>query len=447
MLPDVVLLEIFDFYVNEVKWKQKWHTLVHVCRKWREVVFGSPRRLALRLVCTDGIPVWESLDVWPPLPIVIRHDYYPTLGVDSVVAALERNERVCEIKLGPIPSLQWKKVLATMQEPFPALTHLELGIEDEIDPVDSSLAGSAPRLQTLSLDRMPFPGLPKLLLSAARLVHLDLWRIPHSGYISPEAMANGLSELTRLESLFIGFESPQSHSDWKHQRPPPPTRALLPVLTELWFKGVSEYLEDLVAQIDAPLLDKLAVTFFHQLIFDTPQLTQFISRSPKFKAHDEARVSFDSQHVRVTLPRTVDEVLELAISCSQPDWQLSSLAQVCGSSFPQALIPAVEHLYICDGRNSRRPGQGNVENYQWLELLQPFTAVKSLYLSREFAPRIAPALQELIGGRAVEVLPALQNLYLEELHASGVVQEAISQFYFARLLSSHPVAVSPWERK
>ena len=44
MLPDIALLETFDFYVHDA---QKWYTLVHVCRKWRSVVFGSPRRLGL----------------------------------------------------------------------------------------------------------------------------------------------------------------------------------------------------------------------------------------------------------------------------------------------------------------------------------------------------------------------------------------------------------------
>ena len=448
MLPNFALLELFDFYVNEVEWKQKWHTLVHVCRKWRQLVFGSPRRLGLRLVCTDGIPVGETLDVWPPLPIVIRHDYYPTLGVDSVLAALGHNDRVCEIKLGPIPSLQWEEVLDTMQKPFPVLTHLELGIEnDVVKPVDSLFGGCAPRLQTLSLDRIPFIGLPKLLSSTADLVHLNLWRIPRSGYISPDVMASGLSGLTRLESFFIIFESPQSHSDWEDRRPPPQTRTLLPVLTELYFNGVSEYLEDLVAQIDTPQLDKLSITFFHQLIFNTPQLIEFISRTPKFKIRHEARVFFNDHHVRITLPQTLDGSLELAISCSQPDWQLSSLAQVCSSSFPKALIPAVEHLYICDGRYLQQPWEGDIENCQWLELLHLFAGVNGLYLSKGCAPRIVPALQELVGERVAEVLPALQYLYLEELQSSGPVQEAIWDFFYARLFSNHPIVLPCWGRK
>ena len=65
MLPDVALLETFDFYVNEaregesVDWSrmQAWHTLVHECRQWRTIVFGSSRRLDIRLFCTDKTPV------------------------------------------------------------------------------------------------------------------------------------------------------------------------------------------------------------------------------------------------------------------------------------------------------------------------------------------------------------------------------------------------------
>ena len=50
-------------------------------------------------------------------------------------------------------------------------------------------------------------------------------------------------------------------------------RSLLPVLTALQFRGVGEYLEDLLARIDAPLLDYLDITLFHQLIFNAPQVT------------------------------------------------------------------------------------------------------------------------------------------------------------------------------
>src|ERR1700761_3838148 len=50
MLHDVALLEIFEFYVYG-NWTEAWYTLVHVCRKWRNIVLGSPRRLDLQLFC------------------------------------------------------------------------------------------------------------------------------------------------------------------------------------------------------------------------------------------------------------------------------------------------------------------------------------------------------------------------------------------------------------
>jgi hypothetical protein len=439
MLPDVALLEIFDFYVGEQQ-TEVWHRLVHVCRKWRNVVFGSPRRLGLQLLCTSSTPVRETLDVWPLLPIVIRAKGIKVM--DNIIAALEHNDRIRELELFLVPNSQMEYVLAAMQQPFPTLTRLWLQpkLQGETAPVvpASFLGGSAPRLQALRLYDISFLGLPKLLLSATHLVDLDFGRIPHSGYISPEAIVAGLSMLTRLEKLVIGFDSPRSCPDRKSRRPRPPTRTLLPDLIKLQFKGVSEYLEDLVARINAPLLDNLVITFFHQLIFDTPHLAQFINRTPKFKAYDEARVVFSHWHVSITFPQTFDGTLELTVLCRQPDWQLSSLAHVCGLSFLQALIPTLERLYI-ELEFSRLYWQDDIESSQWLELFHPFTAVKDLHLSHELVPRIAPVLQELVGERVTEVLPALQALFLEEPIPSGPVQEAIGQFVAARKLASHSV--------
>jgi hypothetical protein len=105
------------------------------------------------------------------------------------------------------------------------------------------------------LDSIPFPALPNLLLSATHLVHLTLQRIPHSGYFSPKAIVTSLAVSTNLKSLTIEFESPLSRPNQESRHPPPlNTHTVLPALTHFQFKGVSEYLEDLVAQIDAPFL-------------------------------------------------------------------------------------------------------------------------------------------------------------------------------------------------
>ena len=63
ILPDDILLRIFDFCGCE----EEWQTLVHVWRRWRFLVFGTPRHwhLDLQLVCTDKKPVRRMLDIWP----------------------------------------------------------------------------------------------------------------------------------------------------------------------------------------------------------------------------------------------------------------------------------------------------------------------------------------------------------------------------------------------
>jgi F-box-like len=447
-LPDVALLEIFDFYMYEEQ-IEAWYALVHVCRQWRKVVFGSPRRLNLRLYCRGGTPVQETLDVWPPLPIVIMVYGDEAWDEADIVAALERTDRVCGIDLWPgyVPNWRFEKLFAAMQQPFPALTRLQLHCEarDETAPVlsNSFLGGSAPQLQSLILGGIPYPGLPKLLRSAIHLVTLELSHIPHSGYFSPEAMVIGLSVLTRLEKLVFGFDSPQCSPDRKRRHTPPPTRTLLPVLTTFHFKGVGEYLEDLVARIDAPLLDDFEITFLHQLVFDTPQLTQFISRTPRFNAYDGARVVFSELEVSITLSQTSDETLKLGILCNQSEWQLSSLAQIRNSFFPQGLLHTVEELHILENVYWRPDWQEDIESNQWVELLDPFTAVKDLHVSQELVPHITAALRELVAGEsATEILPALRSVFLEEPLPLGPAQEAIGQFVAARQLAGHPINVS-----
>jgi hypothetical protein len=364
MLPDIALLEVFYFYMDEEQ-IEAWHTLVHVCRQWRSIVFESPHRLNLRIYWPFHIPVKGMLDVWPPLPIVMKLRSHQPWTMDNTVVGLEHNDRVCDLDLFYSPGPRLDRVLAEMRRPFPVLKHLRLRYlrsrsernfykAAPVDP-DSFLGGSAPRLQTLSLHSVPFPGLPKLLLSATNLISLRLLTIPRSGYIPPEAMVTCLAALTRLTTLVIGFESPRFHPGREIRHSPLPTRALLPVLTKLGFFGTGEYWESLVARIDAPLLDNLGITFFPEPVLhtphDSPQLTQFINRTPKFKAHYEARVVFSYWGVSVILPQTCGGTLRLGISFNS-DRNLSSLAQFCSSSLPRALITAVEHFYILVDKDS-----------------------------------------------------------------------------------------------
>jgi hypothetical protein len=119
ILPDDVLLHIFlhdglgyyespgisligledDDRVGRLSWR--WHRLVHVCSRWRSIVFASPNFLDLRLVCGPGTPM-QLTGIWPPLPIIIANSSYPyhampeDYGFD---AAVVHPDRVREIRL------------------------------------------------------------------------------------------------------------------------------------------------------------------------------------------------------------------------------------------------------------------------------------------------------------------------------------------------------------
>jgi hypothetical protein len=385
------------------------------------------------------------MDVWPALPLLIRGDVDET-SVDNVIAELKHSDRISQIVLDCRTSSQIETFWTAMQVPFPELAVLYLSFDSwSYVPVlpDSFLGGSAPRLRFLSLSSIPFPGLPNLLLSATHLVNLYIFHIPDSGYISPESMASCLSMLTSLDEFYFQFISPQSFPDQESRRSPPPTRFVLPALTNFGFKGVNEYLEELVARIDAPQLLVLSTTFFNDIDFDTPELVQFISRTLTFEVPNNVHVVFaDTAWITLERQTVRSAYAKVEILCRAPDWQLSSLAQICTLSLP--LLSTMENLYIYEFSPSELlDWKDGIENTEWLELLLPFTAVKNLYLSKQFAPRIAAALQELTGA---EVLPTLQNLFLEEFRPSEPLQEGIRQLISARQPTNHPIAVSLWER-
>ena len=459
-LPDEALLEIFGFYMAHPlpspSYEDAWHTLVHVCQRWRYVVFGSPCRLDLRLVCVERRLV-KTLDIWPELPIVLCVDYGRMVQpprITDIVSVLKRRDRVCKVTIDNIPNSLLKE-LATMSQPLPVLIELELSSLEEDPPIfpDSFLGGSLPRLRSLNLWGIPFPAIGKLLLSTRDLVALSLGFIPHSGYISPEAMVAILSELTRLKSLYLSsFEIPQFWTHRASQRPPALTRVILPALTTFHYSSNSNYLEDMVPRIDA-LLDCIAVTLFDQPVFDIPLLGDFIGRTKILYAPYRVNISFSIGNAGISLfQRKGDidfKVLDFVIFYSPmifystQDSHLWSLARSCSLFLPP--LPSLEHLVISGDLPSG--GQHEVEATQWMELLRPFMTVKDLVLDELAALSVAPALQELVGERHREILPALQNIFLEGFQSSGSVPEGIGNFVAVRGLSGRPVIVRHRETK
>ncbi|KAI0284791.1 hypothetical protein BC826DRAFT_143458 [Russula brevipes] len=298
-LSDDVVLEIFGFYLDDKNLRDKWHTLVQVCQRWRGIVFASPRRLDLRLLCGGNRSVRAMLDIWPALPIQIEHHHdwdwnrAAEIRLDNMIAALEHPDRVRHMNLFCIPKT-WDVLAAAMQVPFPELTYLRLwshGISLSVLP-----GGSTPRLRTLRLDCVPFLAVRNLLLSAGDLVNLTLCLIlaSRSGHVSPESMVGCLSPLKRLELLELRV-GPDTMPLPDQPGPPPQARAVLPALTTFSFQGVSDYLEDFVARIDTPVLSRLYLSLeldYH--VLSIPHLGQFVGRARRLKPSKAARVSFHS---------------------------------------------------------------------------------------------------------------------------------------------------------
>jgi hypothetical protein len=201
-----------------------------------------------------------------------------------------------------------------------------------------------------------------------------------------------------------------------------------------------------VAQIDAPLLDELYISFS---TLGTPPLTPFISRIPKPMPHNEARVFISESDIMIKFPRKIDGATTLEFSYEKSEQQLSWVARLCSSSLPRSLLSVVEHLYIETGDNCAPDWDlfdDETEDSQWLELLSPFTSVKSLYISYGFEHLIGPAMERLIRERVTEVLPALQTLFLESAYYDEErFQKEFGPFVAARQLSGHTIAVSLWD--
>jgi hypothetical protein len=338
-----------------------------------------------------------------------------------------------------------------MAEPFRVLIELEL-VSYKADPPifpDSFLGGSVPHLRSLDLWGIPFPAIGKLLSSTSDLVTLSLGFIPDSGYISPDVMVTILSTLTRLKTLHLIFEFSQFWIHEASERPPmfKFARVVLPHLTDFNFSGDSEYLENIVSRIDAPL-QSIALTF-DELVFDIPHLRDFIGRTNILDAPHRANTSFSYFDASISLFQQKEgvefKVLNLEILCDISDLQVSLLAQACSWLLPP--LPSLKHLGIYNSGSLLSGWQYEAENSQWMEFLHPFIAVKDLVLDKPFVLSVASALQGFVVEQATDILPVLQNIFLEGTQSSGPVPEGIAGFIAARELSGHPVIVYHREMK
>ena len=142
----------------------------------------------------------------------------------------------------------------------------------------------------------------------------------------------------------------------------------------------------------------------------------------------------------------------MGITCGiQSYWELSSLTQLCGSSFLRALILAVEHLYSLETGFSQPRWQDDIESSRWWNfyiLLQQTST--SIHCCKR--PLHILEIHATYRVRPEKSVTQPAESFLEDSAPSGSVQESIGQFVLEfvaarQLAGHHPIAVSSWERK
>jgi hypothetical protein len=208
------------------------------------------------------------------------------------------------------------------------------------------------------------------------------------------------------------------------------------------FKGVSEYSEDLMARISAPLLNHLSLDFFYQPIFDIPQVPQFIHHTKQLKRpiHAEAQFYEDTFSFWVRPPEWVScGVSSLLIQCTGLDKQISLFEQICTQCSHVISVGVLELLF-----HSAGPWHyilvGQQSSARLLEALHLFDVVETLFIDGdELLITVANALGNVTPERAAEVLPMLHTIEGRNKWGIPAVIEAISPFLDARWETDHPV--------
>ena len=266
---------------------------------------------------------------------------------DNIHFGLQQHGRMCRVDLHA-PSSGLRMWLGQMNRLFPRLIDLCL-LSTTTGETSLVLPETfrAPDLRHLTLQGIGLPKNLPLLSSSITLSTLSLTNIGASSYFPPGHLVTQLQGLPHLEELSIGFAIPvpvpNSERELLHPPIPPVT---LPSLRRLKFRGVAVYLDNLVAQINTPLLERLHLTLFFELAFTLVNLTEFIQRTESFRCL-VSQVTFNKSGVSINAGHYEQPGIEkftLHVNCKCLDWQIDSATQVCIAL--GRVVSAVEELTL-----------------------------------------------------------------------------------------------------
>jgi hypothetical protein len=428
-LPEEVLLEIFDCYGqtfqndshDERIWNsnQGWFKLVHVCREWRRIVLASPSCLRIRLLMTaQRTPRSIALKSLPLLPIIVdyRREYLTIKIQNRIASALAYPDRVCGIAITMFDTSSRKcsKLLAAMNQPFPALESLELHYT-HISELANSLS-SPPFLTapTPHLRRLKFTGSLSMLLCnilscTTSLVDLtlSLYHVVDSSLeIQLLAHLQDMAFLCRLDlemTTVIFAEPPLRNKD-----------VLLPKLTFLRLTGLIAQVEAFFAVLAAPSLRELHITPYY-LPFDSESLTICL---PKFirnvgKPFFSAQLNRSRAGINLVLSTyshsTDDPPFIIIVNPTPPIYLMDDVFS--------AILATVQVVFVVSPFVAVMPCM-KVRS-SWPSFFKLFRNAKTLRVSHGMEQEIGYILRPDNEGSSLQLLPTLEEIELDTTTRPG----------------------------
>ena len=337
---------------------------------------------------------------------------------DSIHLGLQQHrDRVRQVVL-QAPSSNLNMWLEPMNGVFPRLEVLSLLSTSSTTIGENNMmlpeTLHAPELRRLVLHDIGLPNGLSLLSSTIALSALTLTHIRPSCYFPPGCLVTRLQGLPHLEELSIGFSFPIPPSSEGELLPAPIPPVTLHTLRQLTFHGEGVYLDNFVAQINTPLLERLSLTLLFNLALTLVNLTEFFDRTKGFGCL-VAQVNFNKDGAFIDAGYHKQQgigKISLHVNCKPLSWQIDSAAQVC-SALGKVLSAVVELTLDLDVDGIPSGWENTLDSILWHELLLQFIGVKKLRISSSLTLELSQALQSVTRELALELLPELQDLHIQ----------------------------------
>ncbi|KAI0258812.1 hypothetical protein BC834DRAFT_909383 [Gloeopeniophorella convolvens] len=422
-VSDESLLDIVEYYRKD-SWiwyesRLQWYRVVpaHVCRRWRQLIITSPKRLHLAIFYKIGSPIPEILQSSPELPLKIAFELKkgesPTPKDQAdVLLALGHPERVAEIRFRAPPELL-VQLLSTINQPAPLLEELQVICSStHLYLPDTLLAGNVLGLRKLHLVNV-LPPLP----SATCITRFFF-------QISATSVPSVLSDTTWFAHLIGSLHAmPQLiHLTLDLQKPdfiPPEdlTHTALPHLLEFTFVGLGDHLEELTSRFSVPELTELDVDLLDSnldisIVTSFRPFTSHLTELKLTVAHLGLTETYTSIKVWPFEARTAGSITFRARHLDEDDVENSVVvvSEALGHIFSD-----VDTLIlgfgddINDGLLSRLSNQVSPDIDIWQSVFSLFEKVTDLRIDSEFTADIAEVLND---EDSTGLLPELNTIKL-----------------------------------